>query len=293
VRRLAALLLASALAASAGAAAGRSAHGAVGRFFLSRCTFSHEARDDPIVLPGRPEASHDHTFVGNTSTNAFSTLASLRRAGTTCDRPGDTAAYWAPTLFAAGRPVFPESATIYYRRLTLAPVRPFPPGLRMVAGNSHAVAPQPRRITSWSCSVVKENFYGPLRRAGAAPAAAPAYSSGIPTCSPYASLELVVDFPDCWNGRTLDSPDHASHMAYSSDGRCPPGHPVAVPAIELVYTYPPGVDTADAFLASGGQYSGHADFINAWRQAALASLVASCLDSGRTCSVGVVSSSAR
>ena len=29
--------------------------------FVSRCTFSHTAPDDPIVYPGKPGLSHDHT----------------------------------------------------------------------------------------------------------------------------------------------------------------------------------------------------------------------------------------
>jgi hypothetical protein len=28
-------------------------------------------------------------------------------------------------------------------------------------------------------------------------------------------LELHVNFPDCWDDRPLDRPDHHSHMAYS------------------------------------------------------------------------------
>ena len=49
-----------------------------------------------------PGKSHDHTFVGNTSTDASSTLASLQAAGTTCQRPSDKAAYWMPTLIVDG-----------------------------------------------------------------------------------------------------------------------------------------------------------------------------------------------
>jgi len=102
--------------------------------FISNCAFSHRAQDDPIVSFGRRGASHDHSFVGNTSTNAFSTLQSLRRAGTSCRRTGDTAAYWTPTLFANGKPVEPAGSTIYYRRRTLDEVRAFPPGLKMIQG---------------------------------------------------------------------------------------------------------------------------------------------------------------
>src|SRR5262249_25733272 len=71
--------------------------------FISVCAVSHESFDDPIVYPGRPGLSHNHTFFGNTSTNASSTLATLRAAGaTTCSRKTDTAAYWAPTLLVDG-----------------------------------------------------------------------------------------------------------------------------------------------------------------------------------------------
>jgi len=265
------LVLALAPATAAAAAAGPNVP-----TFVSVCSFSHRSNDDPIVYPRRPGFSHDHTFVGNASTDAFSTLRSLRRAGTTCMPRGDTAAYWAPTLFANGSPVTPSGAAIYYRRLTAAPVRAFPEGLRMVAGDSRAYRPQSRRVTYWDCAVLKENFYGPRRLQSAAA------SGTIPRCSKYANLQLHVNFPDCWNGRTLDSPDHKRHMAYSVAGRCPASHPVAVPALSVVYAYvapPPGT----LILSSGGQFSGHADFVNSWNERALSQLVRSCLNSGAYC----------
>ena len=68
-------------------------------------------------------------------------------------------------------------------------------------------------------------------------------------------LALHVAFPNCWNGRDLDSADHRSHMAYGELGLCPPSHPVEVPTINLNLRYPvrggPGFE-----LASGGQLSG-------------------------------------
>jgi hypothetical protein len=244
--------------------------------FVSVCSFSHRSNDDPIVYPRKPGFSHDHTFVGNASTNAFSTLRTLGRAGTTCMPQADTAAYWAPTLYANGSPVTPTGAAIYYRRLTTSPVRVFPKGLRMVAGDSRAYRPQSRRVTYWDCAVLKENFYGPRRLQSAAA------SGAIPHCSKYSNLQLHVNFPDCWNGKTLDSADHKRHMAYSRGGRCPSSHPVAVPAITLVYTYvaPP---SGTVILSSGGQFSGHADFVNSWNEHALTQLVRSCLNSGAYC----------
>ncbi|HEY7595104.1 MAG TPA: DUF1996 domain-containing protein, partial [Actinophytocola sp.] len=160
--------------------------------FVSGCRFSHRNADDPIVYPGQPGKSHDHTFIGNDTTNAFSTLASLQGQSSSCRRAGDTAAYWVPTLVSAsGQMVLPRAATVYYRRHTLAPVQPFPPGFRVVAGNSKATGPQGLKVTYWNC--------GP--RAGIRPQAT------IPTC-PNAGrkgLALHVAFPDCWDGLNLDS----------------------------------------------------------------------------------------
>src|ERR1700686_4028379 len=55
-----------------------------GGIFHTICGYSHSLRDDPIVHPGLPGASHMHDFGGNNKTNAYSTLASLRAATTNC-----------------------------------------------------------------------------------------------------------------------------------------------------------------------------------------------------------------
>src|SRR5881396_2834558 len=119
--------------------------------FIGSCTFSHMAMDDPIVYPRQPGLSHDHSFVGNTTTNAFSTLRTLRAASSTCKRDGETAAYWMPTLLLNGQMIAPTGATIYYRRKTLAPLRAFPAGFKMIAGDRHATSPQGMQITYWNC----------------------------------------------------------------------------------------------------------------------------------------------
>ncbi|HXG76931.1 MAG TPA: DUF1996 domain-containing protein [Gaiellaceae bacterium] len=239
--------------------------------FVETCRFSHRAPDDPIVFPGRPGASHDHTFVGNRTTSAGSTFGSLRAGDTTCQRPADTAAYWMPTLYRGSEPVLPRGATIYYRRATLAPVSTFPNGLRVVAGDAAATSPQSFRVTFWNCGLA-----GGLRP-----------SSTVPTCpeAPGSFLRLHVRFPSCWDGRSLDSPDHRSHMAYALRGVCPATHPVEVPALEVIFRYP--TRGGEGFsLASGGQLSAHADFFNAWNPGQLRKLVEGCLNAlvhcGRT-----------
>jgi Domain of unknown function (DUF1996) len=236
--------------------------------FVSNCAFTHFAPDDPIVYPGQPGKSHDHTFVGNASTDANSTLASLRAGGTTCRRPADKAAYWMPTLIVDGQPVRPLGATIYYRRNTMRAVHAFPPGFKMIAGDSKAIAPQGKRITFWNCGV----------EGGIAPSDTP------PACPSGRGqeLRLHVNFGSCWDGKSLDSADHKSHVTYPTAGACPADHPVAVPAISLIYRYPVSGDH-DFALSSGGVYSAHADFFNAWNQNALRLFVNFCLNGLRHC----------
>jgi hypothetical protein len=254
--------------AGAGSSATRSqsATKVLGANFISACGFSHQSNDDPIVYPNQPGKSHLHQFIGNDSTNASSTLQTLLAAGTSCRRSGDTAAYWAPALLQGTTPVAPTGATIYYRRPTVKAVKPFPPGLKMISGNSSATTAQSARITSWNC--------GPLVDV--------ASSSEIPACPAGSNLRLHVRFPSCWDGKNLDSADHKSHMAYVIGRRCPKGHPVSVPAVELIMKYPV-LGGAGLQLSSGGQYSGHADFFNAWNQQEQARLVRRCLNAGRHC----------
>jgi hypothetical protein len=286
-----ALALTGLFAVLAGAAEGTVRVGPEGRAlndvrsFVTLCGFSHRNRDDPIVLPRRPGFSHDHTYVGNVSTDAYSTVSSLRSARTTCDRKADTAAYWAPTLFADGQAVDPAGAVVYYRRLTKAPVSSYPDGLTVVAGNSRARGPQSRRIVFWDCGIVKTTLYGPMARS-ALPVAPvpPAASSTPPACPPGSKLQLHVNFPDCWNGKTADSVDHRRHMAYSTRGVCPRRHPVAVPELSLVLQYPPL--SGPVALSSGSVYTAHADFLNAWDEETLERLVTRCLNARRPCGLG-------
>jgi hypothetical protein len=240
--------------------------------FVSACGFSHRAPDDPIVAPRRPGASHDHSFVGSRSTNAQSTTASLRRSPTTCRRAGDTAAYWAPTLLVNGAPVEPLGSSIYYRRRTTEPVRAFPQGFRMIAGDATARSPQNLRVTFWNCGA----------QSGVAP------SSTVPACPAgrMNALRLHVNFPSCWNGRSLDSADHQSHMAYPMRARCPATHPVGVPALSLIYRYPAIPAGASVELSSLTQFSAHADFFNAWNQGELRRLIDGCLNALRHCGRG-------
>ena len=231
-------------------------------YFAIGCAFSHRNNDDPIIYPGRAGLSHNHTFFGNRTTNASSTPASLRGQATSCRLAADTAAYWAPTLFVNSRAVNPLGAIVYYIRRTSGPIQAFPAGLKVIAGDATATRAQGARITYWLCG----------RLASTSLASCPAGFRSD-------RVSLVVKFPNCWNGTSLDSANHKSHLAYSTDGAGPASHPVPVPALAIVVRYPT-LGAGPIALSSGGQFSGHADFVNAWDQDTLERLVARYLNRG-------------
>ena len=227
-----------------------------GPYFVIGCGVSRMSNDDPIALAGKPGASHHHTFIGNRGVDAESTAASLVGGESSCEDIGDSSAYWVPTLFAGGRALRPLVGVGYYVRRTKEPVRAFPPGLVMIAGNQNAKRPQSLSVVGWGCG-----GFG-----------APPKSAVVPNCPADRALHLRATFPGCWNGRDLDSADHKRHMAYAVSGRCPRTHPVAVPTLVLILLYPETEQRR--LLQASGRFGAHADFMNGWNQETLDALVA-------------------
>lgn len=222
--------------------------------FVAFCPFSHRAMDDPIVFPGMPGHSHNHDFFANVSTAATTTLESLVANGSTCDPAVDRSAYWIPTLYDASDHIITvEQATFYYSVDIANPssLQPYPPGLKMIAGQANATSVPKPAYFKWSCL-----------------GAANSSTTDFVVCPPGSKLELLLDFPDCWNGQDLDSADHKSHMAYSVNQACPASHPVAVPALQFKLRYATRGE-AGMRLATGAAYTAHGDFFNAWDAAAL------------------------
>jgi len=239
------------------------------------CKYSHTLKDDPIVAPGLPGASHSHDFAGNVSTDAFSTQKSLLTARTTCDQRKDTSAVWAPSLYADGVRVQPAAILTYYNDGFLDRLRTPPAGLRMIAGNSSSTTKQNLQIVSWACS-------GDPKIDGV--------TEPPKDCARDEALVLRINFPNCWDGKRLDSPDHKSHVAYSwVDGTketCPRTHPVGIAALNIGVRWLPA-PTGRLTLASGSIFSAHTDWWNSWQQHKLRRLVDDCIIGGRTCgSVG-------
>lgn len=240
--------------------------------FQANCEPSHTASDDPIVAPGVPGAAHNHTFVGNVTTNAYSTLASLLAGTTTCKVPADHSAYWFPTLMNGGVPVVSTwEQTVYYKSgiEDYRRVVPFPQGLRFIAGDPTATAAQfqtaPGAVEGFECGNSSKNWQIPRY------------------CQKGTQLNVRYQAPSCWDGVHLDSPDHKSHMAYPVKGVCPSGHPVAVPMLEFKFFWPVDGDTSRVKFSSGPGSSWHYDFINAWEPATLKALVEHCINGGLQC----------
>jgi hypothetical protein len=248
--------------------------------FRNECTFSHMNFDDPIMFPGRPGVAHLHTFFGNSATDANSTTDSIRNSGNSTCRGGiaNRTGYWVPALLdAAGRPQKPRSLEVYYKSgyngIKPADIKPFPSGLRMIAGSAKSSSAQ--RVAYWGCV---NNYIG--------------HPGSIPNCSAGDLLQMTVEFPQCWDGVHLDSSDHVSHVAYPQNGSCPSTHPVAIPAItfNVWYPMPSSGSTAGWHLASDmydsslpGGFSAHADWFDGWDPAVVKTFVEHCINPALDC----------
>jgi Domain of unknown function (DUF1996) len=242
------------------------------------CGYTRSLPDDPIVHPKAPGTSHLHDFLGNTSVDAFSTMHSMQAAGSTCPA-GDLAGYWVPALFRNGTKINPSGQNVrqqvYYTADNLAPrthIEPFPPDMRLVAGNAMATSPR----DNWGLG--EEIYWGCSDNSVDGKPITPPSScrTGI--------LSLHVGFPNCWDG-VLTHDNDTSHLRYPSGGKCPAGFSHALPRVILRTEYPVGTATGNITLASGQPFTAHGDFWNTWDQAKLKNLVDNCLNADKDCGV--------
>jgi Domain of unknown function (DUF1996) len=92
----------------------------------------------------------------------------------------------------------------------------------------------------------------------------------IDTC--YSGLRLEVQFPSCWNGKDIDSPNHKDHVKFPNllkTGECPEGFDVRLPVLfyETIYAVADFVKYDGNYVLSNGDPTGygyHGDFINGW-----------------------------
>ena len=107
------------------------------------------------------------------------------------------------------------------------------------------------------------------------------------SCAPGEEIAMELFFPQCWNGRDRDSPNHQSHLAYPSEGGgCPASHPVAIPLVSfhVLYAVPAGADlsrwrlSTDVYRADQpGGYAIQGGFINGWKDDIASTWVQDCI----------------
>jgi hypothetical protein len=249
---------------------------------------SHMNFDDPIVFPGQVGASHLHAFFGHAGIDAFLKPGTLRAVGNKSTCGGGTAnlsGYWVPALIDKnGVPLVPTNNIVYYKSgyggVDPEDVKEPPAGLRMIAGNAKSSSSQ-KPLAYWECVDTSSEHH-----------------ASIPTSCPQGTREfqMAVQFPQCWDGKNLDSADHKSHMAYPNNG-CPDSHPVPIPAISFNIRYAvPAGGMAGLRLSSDmyaedlpGGFSAHGDWWNGWDPAIVKKWMANCVNAGKDCGGGLIS----
>jgi hypothetical protein len=246
------------------------------------------------VYPGLANKSHLHTFFGNTGINPSSTGDSLLAAGNSTCRGGtiNRSSYWVPSMIdtRTGNPLAPmfESNFYYKTGYALPPsaITEVPVGLRMIAGDASGNPSKPSGAAIYACVWNGGNSN---------------WSPTIPTDCPGGNgswLIMGIDFPQCWDGVNLDSPDHKSHMTNpvnvkaNNSGNCPATHPVALPQIayQILYEVKVTGETKYWRLASDNYdntkpagYSGHGDYMMAWKPEIVKVWTAKCDNAQKDC----------
>ncbi|HEY6423080.1 MAG TPA: DUF1996 domain-containing protein [Pseudonocardiaceae bacterium] len=268
----------------------RGPHGSAGSF-TSRCGTNaegHRNSDSFMGVPGKVNgAQHVHDYVGNLSTDAFSTGESLAAAATTCT-DGDKSTYVWPVLRDTrvpgidanadggavdgnvGEILRPASAHLEFRGNPTEQVTPMPEQLAIMTGDAKAATNGGAYANAaWTCTGFEDRT-----------------TTKYPLCPRGSQLVRILDFPSCWDGKNLDSPNHRAHIVFpQQDGSCG-GAEVVLPQLRITLTFdrPAGRGFAvDAFPdQQHNPVTDHADFMNLMPTAVMAQGV-DCINTGRSC----------
>jgi hypothetical protein len=258
-----------------------------GAFRIS-CLPSHMSNDDPLVFPGQPGATHHHTFYGNTNIKYDTDLNNIANVGNSTCSGGimNRSAYWHPTIIDTSNnaPVLADNGAIFYYKNGWVPahlINAPPKGLRILAGNAKATNASEARATKFVCINIA------LQHSNGMP-----WQKTIPNCTTDTFMQMVVESPQCWDGKNLDSPNHQDHMAYAGPdfgtaNRCPTSHPVGIPVITLNMNYKVHFNgqmakwrlASDNYAWDGRNagYSGHSDYVEGWDRPTIEGITNNCL----------------
>ncbi|WP_067463182.1 DUF1996 domain-containing protein [Actinomadura macra] len=251
----------------------------------------HSNPDNVIVAPGvQNGAHHTHDYVGNKSTDGFSTDESLAASGTTCTNGDKSTYYWPVVRLRAGRDnsaaarqsaadgnigsvVTPSSVRLQFNGNSRSKVTAMPPFMRVLMGDAKAGTNGLANAKAvWSCT-------GFLNRG---------FTDKYPLCPQGSQVARVLEFPSCWDGRNSDSANHRDHVLFADErtGACQPGRrPVPQLQMTLTYNVPARAQAfaLDSFPEQNhNPVTDHADFINVMSRNLMQQAV-NCINSGRRC----------
>ncbi|MER7501325.1 DUF1996 domain-containing protein [Nonomuraea pusilla] len=255
--------------------------------FVSQCGTNRNGHNNPdnfIVAPGVSNGAHHlHDYVGNLSTDAFSTDESLAAAGTTC-RLSDKSTYFWPVIRDrrvdantgdtdgnVGRPLRANAVVLQFRGNPVSKVSAMPRFLRLITGDAKAATNGGGNANAkWSCTGFTNRIS----------------SNKYPLCPRGSQVLRILDFPSCWDGQNTDSANHRTHVVFPGEGGACPQGTRAIPQLRMIlaYTVPQGRSFAlDAFPEQKhNPVTDHGDFANVMPDR-LMSFVVSCINQGRRC----------
>lgn len=244
--------------------------------FTNTCERTNTASIDPIMMPGMTGMTMQHDFFGNRTVTASTVAKDLVGGSTSCSTSADSSSYWTPVLSRNGVQLKPKDVLIYWqaRPESAAKIQTMPAGISIVAGNAKATVAQSSDVIEWTCSN--------------APGAPMAARATIPKdCATGTSLRLIVKFPSCWDGQTLDGKIRTGVVYPAAGGICPTSNPVLIPQIVMHINYPTsltdGLTLSTAPTEEGSTLTAHADFINGWNQSRMDANVAACINTQTRC----------
>ncbi|MCW2875388.1 DUF1996 domain-containing protein [Actinacidiphila oryziradicis] len=261
--------------------------GATTGSFVAQCGKNenkHLNPDNFIVAPGVSNgAQHTHDYVGNLTTDGFSTNQTLAAGGTTCANNDKSAYFWPVlrNLSANDQPgadnntgtiLTADSVTIKFKGSANSQVTAMPETLKVITGDAKALTNGTGNAKAqWSCTGFEDKVQ---------------LTDKYPLCPNGSKVVRTLDFPSCWDGVNTDSANHRTHIVFPDGaGQCQAGFK-AVPALEyrLVYTVAAGPNFAvDSFPDQNHKpVTDHADFAN-FTGATLMNQIVGCINSGKNC----------
>ncbi|KAG9225080.1 hypothetical protein CCMSSC00406_0008756 [Pleurotus cornucopiae] len=249
-------------------------------------------RLDPIVNPGTI-SSHVHSVLGGSNFAMTTNTAKLRQSQcTSIPIAEDKSNYWFPHLYfqwangnfsslTGGAVICAFFFTVDY----LFDDKPgtttaFPDDFRMLSGSPLLRTYDSNSFAQQAVTFLCLDFNGQTTR-----------HSELPKKVCPSGVRAQINFPNCWDGKNTDSPDHKSHVAFQANGPdtggCKdPKFPVTLPRIFIeVYwdtnKYPrdQAMNKDQPLVFSHGDPTGygyHADFINGWDAGVLQKAVDGC-----------------